>query len=243
MLMSNNVEALIISFIAVCAALIVYDIACALQIRHRGARIQRIANSTDTVAAFLRSPRKLRSEKRLRAVELCFDTMLEDAPEQFRTLREDAVSAFSALICAKDGTEDILMAYILFLSVKYRLFYKTEDETLKTALLFMTVKNNLYLRENALHCIYSTGEAELVCRALRHLDSCATEHHRQLLIEGLMHFAGDRQALIDCLTAHFYEFSAEMQSVISAFFLLAGTDGISADTPGTIHLRKEVTRR
>lgn len=217
MFLSGNVEALIISFISVCAALIFYDIFCAVSIGSRAAGIRKNAADNDAVARILSSPRKLRSEERLLTVEAALNRLRESDRELYSRYKETAAGTFSELLCKGNGKDDVITAYVLYLSAKYDLFYHTADEAVKRELLFMTTSENLYLRENALRCIYSTGDEELVYKALVRLDSCKMMRHYPFLPDGLKTFSGDRKKLMDRLSAHFPEFGADMQSVLTAF--------------------------
>lgn len=231
MFFSGSVEALIFGFISVCIALIVYDIVCTVSFRRRDFRIRSIANDIGTVERFLSFPQLLKSEERLLGVEAFLDEMLKKDPEQFRKYKEAAAGAFSERICDRKRIDDIVMAYIVFLSAKYSLFYRTNDETLKTELLFMTENEELYLRENILRCICSVGDEVLVYKALSRLDNYRTDCNGQLVQEDLKQFAGDRQALANCLRTHFSEFGAELQSALTAFLGASGGLGVSDGRP------------
>lgn len=227
MLAAGNVEALIISFISVCAALIVYDIVCAVYFRYRASRIQKISGSNRAVGHYLKYPQKLNSEERLLAVEAWFDNMAVADPELYFKYRQFAAKAFSELICKGKRIDDIVMAYLVFLSTKYRVFYHTTDNCVKTELLFMSSCDDLYLRETVLHCIYSIGDEVLVYKAFTRLNNYVAHHHTQLLKEGLAEFTGDRKALADCLYSHFFDFKPEMQSVLASVFRSADSSGTS----------------
>ena len=136
MYLTGNVQALIVSFIAVCAALIVYDIVCAGIFRRREARVQRLSADVAGIESALRTPRKMKSEEHLLALENCLDAAADNDPELSQRLRESAGSTFAKLLCKPGQTDEIVLAYIVYLSAKYGLFYHTANEALKTELLF-----------------------------------------------------------------------------------------------------------
>lgn len=166
MFISGNAETMIIIFISVCAALIVFDILCAVYIRNRDLRVKKIADSINEVKTYLNNPKKLYSEEILMAVEACMDRLSETDPNSYLSCKKAAAEAFSKLLHRRRWPDDIVRTYVVFLAAKYRLFYHTSDDTVKTELLFMTDSDRLFIRETALYCIGST-EDEMLIRAAR----------------------------------------------------------------------------
>lgn len=225
MYLTGNVQALIVSFIAVCAALILYDIACAGIFRRRDARVRRLAADTAGIEAALRTPRRMKSEERLLALENCLDAAAVNDPELSQRLREMSGEAFAKLLCNPGQTDEIVLAYIVYLAAKFGLFYHTANEALKTELLFLVTHEKLYLREIALHCIYSIGEEEPVLQALLRLDSSGVHHPRRLLLEGLKDYAGQWRELATCFAAHLEDFGPEMQAMLIEYISAGAEKG------------------
>lgn len=217
MYLTGSVQALIVSFISVCVSLIVYDLACALIFRRRSARIRKLTSDTSGMMAALRTPRKLRSEERLLALENCLDDAAVNDPELYQRLRAGAGEAFAKLLRTPERLDEIVLAYILYLAAGFGFFYHTADETVKTQLLFSVTHEKLYLREIVLRCICSIGEEDLLLRALLRLDSAGVSHHFRLLQERLKEFAGVQSVLAAYLAARLSSFSEEMQAVLTEY--------------------------
>ena len=226
-----GVELLIYIYLAVCLAMIFFNIATIIVEKRRG-RIN--AKRADRYEAMIRQDltaireggkpdrkhfqymrRNLRHQEHLLVFVQITTALFEEYPEEMRRFLDRLSPTITDLVdrYGKPG-DPIRYAFFLYsLRVFQRMSGKTLPEV-EDILLVALREGNTYCRENALQSIYKSGEPELVVRALKIIDSEKINHNKKLLSDGLLTFTGSKEDLMDLLWKEFEVFEPEMQVVI-----------------------------
>ena len=77
---------------------------------------------------------------------------------------------------------------------------------------------SIYCRENAMQALYTSGDAQIIVRALRIIDASSLYYNTKLLADGLLNFNGDKTQLAEALWAAFEDFKVWMQVTILNYF-------------------------
>lgn len=141
--------------------------------------------------------------------------LFKEFPDEMPTYLDALSPAMLALTERYDRHSDpITYAFFLYsLRVFQQMSGKTPPEV-EDILLGALREDSTYCRENALKAIYSSGETELVIRALDVLNSENINHNKKLLTDGLLTFKGDKNELNERLWERFESFDVGMQVVI-----------------------------
>lgn len=75
-----------------------------------------------------------------------------------------------------------------------------------------------YCRENAMQALYTSGDAQIIVRALRIIDASSLYYHSKLLSDGLLNYTGDTWELADALWEAFDAFQPWMQVTLLNYF-------------------------
>lgn len=233
-----NVETLIYAYLAICTAMILFNCACIFVFRRRDRLLrQRSARLTEEIAGeirLLQSGAPISEEhliflrKRLRKIGdlMAFDETLEELlgrePDAVWVYIDAIRPVFTWLAAENYYRGSMQMAYFAYVLGKYRILKGKTVPLLTELLMKLLEESSLYCRENALQAIYSTGDDQLVLRALRQVDESGRFHHAKLLTDGLLTFSGDRQRLVRVLWDSFDAFSVRMQTVILDYIRFGG---------------------
>lgn len=114
----------------------------------------------------------------------------------------------------KRHNDPIRYAFFLYTLRVFQQMSGNTPEKISDILLSALREPNTYCRENALQAIYRSGETGLVVRALEIMDSEGINHNKKLLCDGLLAFTGDKNELMDRLWDVFETFQPAMQVVI-----------------------------
>jgi len=224
MVMSRQTEILIIAFIAICIFLILFEIVHAFKMNNRDKRIKELQAKKNVVDDLLSNTKNLKNETNLLAFELCFDKEKEENGAQYSKHVETAKKVFAELIINREISDSIVKSYVVYLASKYLLFHETDNVKVKNELIYLVGDGDVYVRENALKCIYGIGDQDLVVQALLTIQNRNIRHNRKLLHDGLLEFAGDKKALSDLLVKRFEDFNLEMQITISTYLRFQSGD-------------------
>ena len=228
------VQILIYVYLGICAGIILFNIATALLSRHSehrsfrdGIRLElAVERELDHLALTgeVNEEHLRYMERRLRRVNniVTFDKALE----RLRSRRPELVRAY--LIALNDVTialaedycrrEEIEAAYFPYIIKKYRLLGGADDAPLKEVLLELLNEPSIYCRENAMQALYTSGDAQIIVRALRIIDASSLYYNTKLLADGLLNFNGDETQLAEALWAAFEDFKVWMQVTILNYF-------------------------
>lgn len=228
------VQILIYVYLGICAGMILYNIVTALLSRRLAQRSFR-----DSIRLELAVERELDHlaltgevnethlrymERRLRRVNnmVAFDKALE----RLRPRRPELVRAYLialngvAIALAEDYCRrgEIEAAYFPYIIKKYQLLGGADDTPLKEVLLKLLNEPSVYCRENAMQALYTSGDAQIIVRALHIIDASSLYYNTKLLADGLLNFNGDKTQLAEALWAAFEDFKVWMQVTILNYF-------------------------
>lgn len=228
------VQILIYVYLGICAGMILFNIATALLSRRRehrsfrdGIRLElTVSRELDRLAETgAVSERHLRfMERRLRRVNgmAAFDTALERLCVRRPELTRSYLTALNGvtITLAEDycRRDEIEAAYFPYIIKKYQLLGGADDAPLKEVLLKLLNEPSIYCRENAMQALYTSGDAQIIVRALRIIDASSLYYNTKLLADGLLNFNGDKTQLAEALWAAFEDFKVWMQVTILNYF-------------------------
>ena len=228
------VQILIYAYLGICAGMILFNIATALLSRRRehrsfcdGIRLElTVSQELDRLAETgAVSERHLRfMECRLRRVNgmAAFDAALERLRVRRPELTRSYLTALNGVMitlaedyCRRD---EIAAAYFPYIIKKYQLLGGADNAPLKEVLLKLLNEPSIYCRENAMQALYTSGDAQIIVRALRIIDASSLYYNTKLLADGLLNFNGDKTQLAEALWAAFEDFKVWMQVTILNYF-------------------------
>lgn len=228
------VQILIYVYLGICAGMILFNIATALLSRRRehrsfrdGIRLElTVSRELDRLAETgAVSERHLRfMERRLRRVNgmAAFDAALERLCVRRPELTRSYLTALNGvtITLAEDycRRDEIEAAYFPYIIKKYQLLGGADDAPLKEVLLKLLNEPSIYCRENAMQALYTSGDAQIIVRALRIIDASSLYYNTKFLADGLLNFNGDKTQLAEALWAAFEDFKVWMQVTILNYF-------------------------
>ena len=223
-------EMLIYAYLAVCAAMIGFNIACIVVFRIKDKRLehyssrfikivrQAIENQAVTEAHCKYLSKKLKKITNLMAFDKTLEELFAQDPKQTKDYIRQLSSVFTYLTLEYKKKREIQVAYFPYIIHKYKVFQGQPISIVMDTMLELVHSPSLYVRENALQAIYSIGSVECTINALWILDESSYYHHPKMITDGLLNFSGDIKQLGDRLWDHFDRFSNRMQRVIVDYF-------------------------
>ncbi len=226
-----GVELLVYIYLAVCLAMIFFNIATIIISKRREkANEKRRALYTSIIRQDLISIREgkqadrrhyryMKRNMRLQENLLVFvQVMLKLQPDfsaEMPAYLDQLSGAMDPLIAHyKKHNDPIRYAFFLYTLRVFQQMSGVTPPQVESILLDALREPNTYCRENALQAIYKSGETGLVIRALEVIDSAQINHNKKLLTDGLLSFTGNKDELMDGLWNVFESFGTEMQVVI-----------------------------
>lgn len=225
-----KIETLIYAYLAICLAMIIFNLVCVVVFRRRDAKLVRRSTAfceKITEQAKLSEPdakhRKYLSKKLCRVSNLmAFDETLErlyaDNPEKIRRYIEALSPMFIYLTLEYLKKNKLKAAYFPYIIKKYGIFRGQHISIISDLMLELVNNQSLYCRENALQALYSIGDCESVVKALTVLDGGTYYHDKKLITDGLLKFTGDAKKLSELLWQKFSDFSVTMQVAVLNYF-------------------------
>lgn len=229
-------EILIYAYLAVCAAMIGFNIACLFVFRLKDKRlhhysrrfikiVRRVIEDQNVTAKHCRYlSRKLKKINNLMAFDKTLEELFAQDPQQTRDYIRQLLSVFTYLTLEYKKKSGIQAAYFPYIIRKYKVFQDQPIGIVTDTLLELVHSSSLYVRENTLQAIYSIGSVDCVLNALWILNESSYYHHPKMITDGLLNFTGDTEQLGKRLWAHFDRFSARMQCVIVNYFRFSSPD-------------------
>lgn len=222
-----NVEVMIYIYLAVCVAMIVFNIVNAFVLKRKDKRTVRVSeNFRHKVEEQLELVKNGEScdakhkhyiARKLKRVGnmMAFDKMLESAylnnADTVKKYLCELDSVFIFLCMHYSGKDRIEAAYFPYIVKKYRLIEFRPLPTVIESMLSLLDEPSIYCRENAMQALYSCGESEIVVKALQKVDKAELFYHGKIISDGLLNFAGDKNELIDQMIEKFDSFSVNMK--------------------------------
>lgn len=226
-----KIENVIYIYLAISLSLIAYNIVSAIAFRYttklNKEKKQRYKDIIKESTKLLSESKPMKEEhldylrKNLVKVSemMAFDKALEEMEDKetpyLREMLSEVSSIISDLMPAYSRTRDgERMTFFLYELKRHHLLENSPSPEILDRIEIIARRDNLYMRENALQAIYSSGEAERVVRVLRYMDRDEIKHNGRLLADGLVSFSGDKDELIKEFFIYFERFSAPYKVII-----------------------------
>ena len=229
-------EVLIYAYLAVCVAMIGFNIACIFVFRAREKRLyhysqrfirivlQVIEDGTVTEEHCKYLSKKLKKINNLMAFDKTLEELFAQNPNQIKDYIRQLSSVFTYLTLEYRKKSEIQAAYFPYIIHKYKVFQGQPISIVMDTMLELVRSPSLYVRENALQAIYSIGSVECTVNALWILNKSTCYHHPKMITDGLLNFSGDTNQLGEALWNNFDRFSNRMQRVIVDYFRFSSPD-------------------
>jgi hypothetical protein len=229
-------EVLIYAYLAVCAAMICFNIVCIFVFHMKDKRLERYSSRfikiverviedgevTDKHCKYL--SRKLKKINNLMAFDRTLEELFDQEPDQTREYLKKLLPVFTFLALEYRKKSEIQAAYFPYIIHRYQVFQGQPISLVMDTMLELVHSPSLYVRENALQAIYSTGNVDCAINALRMLDESSYYHHPKMITDGLLNFSGDTKQLGKRLWDAFDLYSKQMQRVIVDYFRFSSAD-------------------
>lgn len=233
-----NVETMIYAYLAICAAMIIFNCVCIVVFRRRNETQQRQGSQLEKAmeAQFQRQREGLPVEEGHKALLrkklphtgnlLIFDQTLERlsqrSPQDVENYLEEVGPLFTYLASHNQYNNSIKLTYFAYVLQKYHVVRGKPVPAILKLMFQLLQEPSVNCREHALQVIYSVGDWELVLRALHQVDTNGYFHHRKLLTDGLLTFQGDPEQLAQGLWKDFETFSVATEEVILDYLRFSG---------------------
>ena len=231
-----KVEVLIYVYLAVCAAMIGFNVACIFVFRVKDKRLDHYSRHfisivrqvieeqtvTDKHCKYL--IKELKKINNLMAFDKTLEELFAQNPKQIKEYIRQLSSVFIYLTLEYKKKNKIQAAYFPYIIHKYKVFQNQPISIVMDTMLELVHSPSLYVRENALQAIYSIGSVDCAINALRILNENSDYHHPKMITDGLLNFLGDTKQLGERLWENFDRFSNQMQRVIVDYFRFSSPD-------------------
>lgn len=231
-----NVENLVFFYMGVCLAMILFNCVVMLinvlrkkqtnrtdrKLEQRiDAQLERLqrgeAIEKDHLAQMDRVFKKL---SHLRSFENSLDVLKAEKPKLCQKYLEAIRPCFVRGAADYFKRDMIEATYFTWLVRKYDVADEENGAFWRAEMRKLLQTSSIYCRENALHILYHMGNAAEVVNALLQLDGRQIFHHSKLIHDGMLEFAGDKEALLKEIWNAFDRFSASMQVTLLSYMRL-----------------------
>lgn len=231
-----KIEVLIYAYLAICAAMIGFNIVCIFVFRSQEKQLesnsdrlieivgQVIGDGTVTDEHRMFLSHELKKISHLMAFDKTLEELFARNPQQTRAYLRQLTSVFSELTPEYMEKSEVQSAYFPYIIHKYGIFQGQPIPIVADTMLELVQSPSLYVRENALQAIYSMGDGAYTLKALWILNKGSYYHHPKMLTDGLLSYSGDTKQLGDLLWEHFHDFSPQMQRMIADYFRFSSGD-------------------
>ena len=225
-----KVEILIYSYLAICTAMIIFNIVCIFVFRKKDKDIERRSiDFKDGILKQIESEtidkkhtdflcKKLKKINHMMAFDETLEKLYEQMPREVERYISDISSVFVYLTFKYSEKDKIQAAYFPYIIKKYNVFKGVRVDVVVNLLTELVKNTNLYCRENALQALYSIGDADSVINALKILDKRGNFHHTKMIADGLLSYSGDRQVFDEKLWENYSKFSDALKIAVLDYF-------------------------
>ena len=231
-----KIEILVYAYLAVCLAMIGFNIACVFLFSRSDRKTERsrkyyvgliseqfgkeYLDDRHRVLIFNR----LQRIQELTAFDLALESLTREHPDEVFTYLRQLEQVFVALADHYSRKNEIQMVYYPYIISRYRLFAGEDLPQIDRILVDLLSKPSVYCRENALNAVYSMDIVQNVVDALRIIDDAGYYHNKKLITDGLMTFRGDTKGLNDCLWRNLDSYSLNIQLAILDYIRFTSGD-------------------
>jgi len=160
----------------------------------------------------------LRRAGNLLAFDSAMERIYDRDPESAEKYLQQIYPVFVYLMMEYINKDDTLVTFYLYILRKYKVLYRRPIGPIHDIVVALIREPSIYCRENALHAVYSCGDANSVVLSLQQLDKSGHYHNTKLITDGMLTFSGDVQKLSQALWENFSTFSTQMQVTILNYF-------------------------
>lgn len=225
-----KVEILIYAYLAVCASMIAFNIACIIVFRRRDRKINSCKiNFAEEIRRCIENngvderhrkflTKKLRRINNLMAFDKTLEELFPENPDEIKRYIDALSPVFVYLSLEYLKKNKLQAAYFPYIIRKYRICSGQNISIITDTMLALVREPSLYCRQNAMQALNIIGDAASVVKALHMIDECGYYHHSKLISDGLLEFSGNSKRLSDMLWQEFPEFSEKMQLALLDYF-------------------------
>ena len=229
-------EMLIYAYLAVCAAMIGFNVVCMFIFHVKDKRLDRystrfikivrqiIEDGTVPQEHCKYLSKKLKKINNLMAFDKTLDELFAQNPDGTKEYLKQLLSVFTYLTLEYKKKSKIHAAYFPYIIHKFKVFRGQPIGIVMDILLELVSSPSLYVRENSLQAIYSIGDVECTLNAMWILNESTYHHHSKMIADGLLNFSGNTKKLGERLWDNFDLFSIRMQRVIVDYFRFSSPD-------------------
>ncbi|HHT94872.1 MAG TPA: HEAT repeat domain-containing protein [Clostridia bacterium] len=131
---------------------------------------------------------------------------------------------FEYLIIEFDNKENSKKGYLAFLVGEFKLCDETVYDFIVSAMISYTTNKSVYVRQNALHALYTSDNGEAILTAMLRMQEMKIKHNNKLISDGLMLFHGDRARLASLLWKEYSRFDVSTRVAIINFIRMSTLD-------------------
>ena len=242
-----NVQTLIYAYLAICVAMIVFNIVCIFVFRRRDKKLKKRSIAFEKkvkeqmiLEEISEKDKKYLSRKLCRINYLmAYDEMLEQMYQvdeaQTRKYIEKLSSVFVYLTLEYRKKNKLKAAYFPYIIKKYALFRNKRICVVSDVMLELVKENNFYCKENALQALYSIGNCDDIIHALKIINTSDFYYNPKVITDGLLTFAGNHMLLAQKLWPILVNFGIELRVAILNYFRFYSGDYC----PQMLHLISE----
>lgn len=226
-----SVETVIYSYLVICGAVIIFNIASVFVLKSKDTKLERRAAQFEIIIkdclediekgrkvdashiAFL--IKKLRNLSSLSAFDTALKSLKDENSQNLKGYLMDINPVFENLMGRYISERDVIkVTYFVYVVSEYGVIENHASARMIRYLLSLLRVPSIYCRENALRAIYSTGDEDAVIRALKIVDEIPDFHHSKLVHDGMYKFCGNNKRLVEKLLYYFDSYSLQMQIAI-----------------------------
>ncbi len=230
-----NPEKVLYFYMAICIAILVFNIAYIFADKFKLFRLERRSYSMtgliESQIRLIETGQKIEKEhtrhmlklmkklEKLRAFEFSMQKVQnEHDAESVRVYLDEIRKVFIHLIPVYEKRDVIEQAYFAAIIGKFAINRgRVRNDGLIDFMIELTCSEDVYVRENALKAIYAMGNKNSVLNAFEQMNDNEIYHSGKLLTDGLLSFSGDRQELAELLWSHAKDFYTELSLPIMQF--------------------------
>lgn len=229
-----NIETLIYAYLTICTSMIAFNCICIFTFKRSENNIgkksvefeRRIEEQIVRMNQGFQPDekhkeylcKKLKKTGNLKALDETIERLLEKEPETVKNYLSIIYPVFNYLAMEYGKKDEIRAAYFSYVIRRFGILQNQSSGIIIETFFKMLHEPSIYCRENALQGIYSTGDCELVVRALKIIDSDGQFYHSKLLTDGLLAFAGSQKKLLSVIWETFDSFSIQMKVTVLNYF-------------------------
>lgn len=225
-----KIQYLIYVYIALCACMMLYNIAYTLYNRRTEKKVEKQKNSfikklrnqinlvESEIPLAVKHRKYLYNKLRWTNNLLLFEQILE---EQTQKVKEKYIKemqhVFYDLAIYYQKTDSIKKAYFAYIIGKYKIGDTTENNNIINTLFLFMKEEAMYCRYNTLKAMLQLGNIDNIIKILKEMKQGDYYYSVEMLFENLLSFDGNSKVLAEKMWQTFWKFNKNTQIVIIKF--------------------------